>query len=191
MPHCLFVTVGVHLKMKDRINDIDDLFSMFHDFEIVGLNLDDNILTMEILLPWSEMWDIENYKMTFRFDGCKSLKCHYWKRTSNELKEWEKGVYYPSEEHVTTDPNEIVKLELDVQSHDIKEPDNFILHCNSSSSHGSEIGQIDFGRIEISAADYQIFDNEINEMTLDKMKSWATEWWDGIQKMWDEQKEKK
>lgn len=177
--------------MKDRITDIDDLFSMFHDFEIVGLNLNDSIISMEILLPWSEMWDIENYKMTFHFDGCKSLKCHYWKRTSNELKEWEKGVYYSSEEHVTTDPNEIVKLELDVQSHDFKEPDNFILHCNSSTSHGSEIGQIDFGRIEISVADYQIFDNEMNEMTLDKMKSWATEWWDGIQKMWDEQKEKK
>ena len=54
--------------MKDRIKDIDDLFSMFHDFEIVGLKVDGNILTMEILLPWSEMWDIEDYKMTFRFD---------------------------------------------------------------------------------------------------------------------------
>ena len=177
--------------MKDRIKDIDDLFSMFHDFEIVGLNRDDNILTMEILLPWSEMWNIENYKMTIRFHGCQNLKCHYWKRTSNELKEWEKGSYYPSEEHETTDPNEIVNLELDVQSHDFNEPDNFILHCNSSSSHGNQIGQIEFGRIELKATDYQIFDNEMNEMTLDKMKSWGTEWWDSIQKMWDEQKEKK
>ena len=29
-------------------------------------------------------------------------------------------------------------------------------------------------------------------MTLDKMKSWGTKWWDSIQeKMWDEQKENK
>ncbi|MGB6036023.1 MAG: hypothetical protein WBG42_07130 [Cryomorphaceae bacterium] len=175
--------------MTIRINDIDDLFSMFHDFEIVGLKLDENILTIEVLLPWSEMWDIEDYKMTFRFDGCLGLKCHYWKRTSNELQEWEKGVYYPSEEHVTTDPNEIVKLELDVQRHEFNKPDQFTLHCNSSTFAGSEIGGIEYGRIELSAADYQIFDNEMNEITLDKMKNWATEWWDEIEKMWDEQKE--
>ncbi|PIB34568.1 hypothetical protein BFP72_03665 [Reichenbachiella sp. 5M10] len=174
--------------MKDRIKEIDELFSMFHDFEIVGLKVDGNILTFEILLPWSEMWGIEDYIMTFRFDGCNGLKCHYWKRTSNELKEWEKGVYYPSQEYITTDLNEIIKLELDVQNHEFKEPDNFILHCNSSSSHGDQIGQIEFGRIELNAKDYRIYDNEMNEMTLDKMKSWGTEWWNSIQKMWDEQK---
>lgn len=174
--------------MIDRISDIDDLFSMFHDFEIVGLKLDENILTMEIRLPWSEMWDIEDYTMTFRFNRCTSLKCHYWKRTSNELKEWEKGVYYPSKEHVTTDPNEIVKLELDVQSHDFNEPDNFVLHCNTSNSNEKKIGQIEFGRIELKVTDYQIFDSEMNEITLDKMKSWGAEWWDDIRKMWDEQK---
>ncbi len=176
--------------MKDRIKDIDDLFSMFHDFEIVGLKVEGNILSMEILLPWSEMWNIEDYKITFRFDGCNGLKCHYWKRTSNGLKEWEKGVYYPSQEHITTDPNEILKLELDVQNHDFKKPNNFVLNCNSSSSHGNQIGQIEFGRIELNATNYQIFDNEMKEMPLDKMKSWRTDWWEGIQKMWDEQKEK-
>ena len=177
--------------MTDRIKDIDDLFLMFHDFEIVGLKLDDNVLTMEILLPWSEMWDIVDYKMTFRFDGCEKFKCHYWKRTSNELREWEKGVHYPSEEHVATEPSEIVKLELDVQSHDFNEPDNFVLHCSSSNSHGNQIGQIEFGRLGFSATDYQIFDNEMDEITLDKMKSWGIEWWNCIEKMWEEQKEKK
>lgn len=44
--------------MTNRIKDIEDLFSMFHDFEIVGLKREKDILTMEILLPWSEMWDI-------------------------------------------------------------------------------------------------------------------------------------
>ena len=177
--------------MTDRIKDIDDLFSMFHDFKIVGLKLDNHILTMEILLPWSEMWDIEDYKMTFRFEGCNNLKCHYWKRTSKELKEWEKGVYYPSEEYITINSDEILKLELNVQSHDFKEPNNFVLHCNSLGSHGNQIGQLDFGRIELNATDYKIFDSEMNEMTLDKMKSWRKEWWDGIQKIWDEQKEER
>jgi len=177
--------------MTDKISEIDDLFSMFHDFEIVGLKLYDNLLSMEILLPWSEMWDIEDYKITFLFTGCNNLKCHYWKRTSNKLKEWERGVYYPSEEYVTTNLSEIVKLKLDVQSHDLNAPNNFVLHCNSSSSHGKQIGQIEIGRIELSATDYKIFNNEMSEMTLDKMKSWGTEWWDGIRKTCDEQKENK
>jgi len=175
--------------MTDRVKNIDDLFSMFHDFEIVGLELNNTILTMEILLPWSEMWDIIDYKMTFRFLGCNNLKCHYWKRLSNELKKGKKGVYYPSKEYVTNDLNQIVKLELDIQRHDFKEPDNFVLHCNSSTSHGSQIGQVEFGRIEFNANDYQIFDNQMNELTLNKMKSWGAEWWDGIRKMWNEQKE--
>lgn len=43
-------------------------------------------------------------------------------------------------------------------------------------------------RVELNVSDYQIFDNDNHEMTLDKMKEWGTDWWDGIQKMWDEQK---
>ena len=107
-----------------------------------------------------------------------NLTCLAWYDKSNE-------------KYITTDPSQIVELELDVQSHDFNKPDNFVLLCNSSTSHGSQIGKIEFGRIELSATDYQIFDNEMNEITLDKMKSWGTEWWDSIQKMWGEQKEKK
>lgn len=174
--------------MTDRIKDIDDLFSMFHDFEIVELNLADEMLTVKIRLPWSEMWKIEVYEMTFIFYGCSRLQCHYFKRTSTELEKWDKGVYYPSEEHITNEVNEIEKLELDVQSHNFEKPDKFTLHCNSSTSFGNKIGQIDFVRIELTATDYKIYDNESNEMTLDKMKEWGIEWWNGIRKMWDEKK---
>ncbi len=182
------LNVGMQSIMTNRIKDIDDLFTMFHDFEIVGLKLDSNMLTMEILIPWSEIWNIDDYKMTFLFNGCTSLKCQYDKRTSNILKKTENGGYHPSKEHLTTDPDEIVKLELDVQSHEFMKPDIFILHCNSSLSRGNHIGGIEYGRIELLASNYQIFDNEMNEMTLDKMKGWATDWWNSIQKMWDDQR---
>jgi hypothetical protein len=174
--------------MTDRIKEIDDLFSMFHDFEIVELELAEFVLNIKIRLPWAEMWKIEDYKMTFVFYGCSHFQCHYFKRISNELKKWENGVYYPSEEHITNELGEIEKLELAIQSHDFEKPDKFILHCNSSTSFGNKIGQIDFARIELGATDYKIYDNESNEMTLDKMKEWGTQWWDKIQKMWDEQK---
>ena len=163
--------------MTNRIKDIEDLFSMFHDFEIVGLKLEKDILTMEILLPWSEMWDIIDYKMTFRFSGCTSLKCNYFVQTNKE--------------YTTTDISEIVKLELDVQSCEFKAPNGFSLHCNSYANHGDTINSIAFARVELNVSDYQIFDNDNHEMTLDKMKQWGTDWWDGIQKMWDEQKAEK
>lgn len=55
----------------DKIKEIDDLFSMFHDFEITALSLENKTLTMEILLPWASMWDIDDYKMMFEFGGCE------------------------------------------------------------------------------------------------------------------------
>jgi hypothetical protein len=158
--------------MTESIKDIDDLFSIFHDFEIVGLRLKNQVLTMEVLLPWSEIWQIKDYKMTFRFDGCTNLKCTYSKRIGNKFKAWalkKRDIYL-----VTNNPTEIQQLKLEVQHHDFNEPDNFILYCNSSFEG------IESGKIELNIFNYQIFDNEMNEMTLDKMEIWATEWWNGI-----------
>jgi hypothetical protein len=177
--------------MKNRAKEIDDLFSMFHDFEILGIKLYNETLRMEFLLPWSKMWGIENYKLTFKFEACNKFVCHYFKRIGTELVKHEKGIHYPASEFITKDILEIKQLELDVQSHNFKEPDNFILYCNSSTSFGNKIGQIDFARIELTAKDYKIYDNDNNEISLEKMKEWATEWWNGIQRMWDEQKNEK
>jgi hypothetical protein len=41
--------------MTHRTKEIDDLFSMFHDFEIVGIKLISETLRMEILLPWNQI----------------------------------------------------------------------------------------------------------------------------------------
>lgn len=150
--------------MTNRIEEINDLLSIFHDFEIVGLNLKNSVLTMEILLPWREMWNIKNHKMTFLFYECNKLKCSYSKHGTNQ---------------VETTPDEIVKLELDIQSHEFKPENDFILHCDSSI--------VGYAEIEINASDYKIYDNKNNEISLEKMKAWATEWWNEIQKMWDEE----
>jgi hypothetical protein len=173
--------------MVDRIDEIDDLFSMFHDFDVIGLSFNDEVLTMIIILPWSEMWDIKSYKMTFQFFGVENLKCFYFKRTGTELIKWEKGLCYPTDEHVTVETNEIVDLELSIQSYEFHEPNRFILHCHSASSFGNRIGQIDFARIELNVKDYKIFDNEINEISLNEMKEWGKDWWNRVQKIWDEE----
>lgn len=170
----------------DKIKEIDDLFSMFHDFEITALSLENKTLTMEILLPWASMWNIDNYKMMFEFGGCEYLKCTYYVQTSNELIETKEGVYFPKKELFTSDLNEMVKLNLDIQSHKFTEPNNFLLHCDSLTSFENTINANDFAFIELTASDCKIFDNHGIEMTLNQMEEWCKEWWDGIQKMWDE-----
>ena len=174
------------MMIRNKIQEIDDLFTMFHDFEIVGIRLVNDVLTLQILLPWSQMWNVDNYIMTFEFQGCKSIKCNYHVRVSDELVQTETSRYYPTEEKFTTDPSEIVKFELDIQRHLLIKPNSFKLFCTSSSGIG--IGQVESATIELTTTNYKIFDNKGQEMSLDKMKAWSSDWWQKIQKMWDEQK---
>ena len=169
--------------MTAKQQDIDDIFSMFHDFEVVRLDLQDNVLAMEIILPWALMWKNDDYRMTFKFYECKSLHCIYDKRINKTL-DGPVTFPQPTEELETSDVKIIESLRLYVQSHEFEEPDNYKLYSNSMADG------IEFGILHLKASDYQIFDEAGQEMSLDKMKEWATEWWDGIQRMWDEQKNK-
>lgn len=168
--------------MTAKKQDIDDIFTMFHDFEVARLDLQGGVLTMEIILPWGYMWNNYDYRMTFKFFGCDSLCCIYHKRIDNVAEPV--TIHHPTEELETTDTIVIEGLRLDVQRHKFEEPDKYILYCNSMAD------DVDGAHLLLSAIDYKIYDNAGEEMTLDKMKEWATEWWDGIQRMWDEQKNK-
>lgn len=174
--------------MTDVAQDIADLFSMFHDVEIVGLDLKDEVLRMETLLPWCEMWGRESYLLTFELGGCKGITCQYHVRTGNEVVRKDGKVFYPTDEHLTSDPREISGLRLDVLGGDFDRPDRVTLHCERGVPGPDHEGVIEYARIEFQAASYRIFDDEMNEMSLDRMKGWAEEWWDGIREMWDEQK---
>lgn len=164
---------------------------MFHDFEIYSLELRDKVLTMRISIPWCEMWEIDEYILTFKFFECDKFNCIYDVRKSTELVHWKEGVYYPTEEKETSDTVLIEKMKLDIQNHDFLEPNTFKLNCNSSTSFGNEIGQIDFGQISFNANNYQIFDPEGLKVELTQMKSWANDWWKAIEKMMNENKETK
>ena len=176
--------------MKDRISEIDELFKMFHDFDIHTLELEDRILTMRISIPWCEMWEIDEYILTFKFTECDEFSCIYHVRTSTELVQWEKGVYYPNEKKVTTDIGVIEKMELDVQNHEFLEPNTFYLNCNSSTSFGNQIGQIDFGQIIMKASNYQVFDPGGEEIELSQLKLWENDWWKSIEKMHEDNKKR-
>ena len=155
---------------------------MFHDFEIVDIEKEDDVLILKTIIPWGELWDIENYKLTFKFNGCEFFKCVYHKRTSNELVRTENAAYYPTVQTTTEDFEEIKRLELNVQRHSFAPPNLYKLYCNGFGDG------VEFATLEFTADSFQIFDNEDKVVSLDKMKSLGTEWWTSIEEMWKNNK---
>jgi len=170
--------------MTDRQQDIDDLLSMFHDFDIVNAELNRDTLILAITIPWGSMWIKDDYTYTIRLEliGCTFFSCDYYKIKSKELIKIGDNRYQRDTEKITTtNPTDLNGLELSIQSRTNIQPYTYELHCISNE-------EIDFATITLTTTDYRIFDQDGKEITLDKMKQWGTDWWDGIQKMWDEQK---
>jgi hypothetical protein len=179
-----YLSVSGHCKMTDRQQEIDDLLSMFHDFDIVNAELNGDTLILAITIPWGSMWIKDDYTYTIRLEliGCIFFSCDYYKIKSKELIKIGDNRYQRDTEKITTtNPADLNGLELSIQSRTKIQPDTYELHCISTE-------EIDFATITLTTTDYRIFDQDGKEFTLDKMKQWATDWWDGIQKMWDEQK---
>jgi hypothetical protein len=169
--------------MSNRQQELDDLLSMFHDFDIASAKLNADTLVLAVKIPWDSIWIKDDYNYTIRLElmNCTYFSCDYYKSTE-QTKISDKTYQRASEKITTTNPLDIDGLELSIQRKISAQPGTYELHCN-----GNE--EIDFAKITISAADYCIFDQDGKEITLDTMKQWATEWWKEIQKTWDEKKE--
>jgi hypothetical protein len=88
--------------MIEERQEIGDLFSMFHDFEIVEIEFNKPHLLLTVRIPWGQLWQDIDYKIKVSLSGCEYVECRYWK--SNKL-----------EAQYTDNPKEIESLELDVQ----------------------------------------------------------------------------
>lgn len=173
--------------MIDRQQEIDELLSMFHDFDIVTAEVNGDTLILAITIPWGSMWIKDDYTYTIRLElmGCTYFSCDYYKIKSNELIKIGDNRYQRDTEKITTaNPSDLNGLELSIQSRTKIQPDTYELHCISNE-------EIDFATITLTSTDYRIYDQDGNEITLEKMKQWATDWWDGIRKMWDEPEKKR
>ena len=173
-----------HFKMTEKQQEIADLLSMFHDFDIVTAELMGETLVLAITIPWGSMWEKDDYSYTIQLElmGCTYFSCDYYKILSTELIKIGENRYQKDTAKITTtDPADLAGLELSIQSTKNIQPDMYEVHCISDE-------EIDFATLTISSTDYRIFDQDGKEITLAIMKQWATDWWNGIQKMWDEQK---
>jgi len=157
--------------MATSRQDIDDLFSMFHDFEIVQMKHENKVLTITMSTPWAELRDEKDFIIILELYGCDHVTCEY-----SEMN----GV-----NNVTSDCKLISTLGLDIQSHKFYPPDIYEFFCEAHNNNVIADGQIKF-----NTNDFFLFDQEQNLLRLDKMKELATMWWRSIQKMWDDEANK-
>ncbi|TPE39138.1 hypothetical protein [Pontibacter mangrovi] len=167
----------------NKQKEIEELFSMFHDFEIKSVSKDRETMTLEIVIPWGQVWNLAvmEYQIKVELSGCRSLLCEYFVFRDDEANKSKLLALRETEKRITSDPQTMDKLGLEVQSYTYTPPDTYVLHCNSSK-------EIAGGELTLTATDYRIFNNNGEPLTLDHLKQWATEWWGRIQEMWDEQK---
>jgi|GEM_PF-3546603 hypothetical protein len=164
--------------------EINDLFSMFHDFGIISLTYINKNLTMTLAIPWGQLWDDLNYQIRLELSGCDFILCNYSEcintnehfDASSPKNRWV--------DKTTSEPNTITELELEVQSHEFITPNRYVFRCNSSrciSNNPFDSGNlIGGGKLFFTAEDYAIFDKDGKQIDLNQMKKWCTEWWDKI-----------
>lgn len=156
---------------------------MFHDFEIESVSKNEDALTLVFVIPWGQLWNpaVMEYQIKVELLGCRSLLCEYFLFKDDKANKIKPVTLQETERIITSDPQTIAELGLEIQSYSYNQPDTYVLQCNSSK-------EIAGGELTLTATDYKIFDCNDTPLTLDQLKQWATEWWNGIQEMWYEHK---
>ncbi|NEM98509.1 response regulator transcription factor [Pontibacter burrus] len=147
------------------------------------MSKDREALTLEFVIPWGQVWTpaVVEYQIKVELSGCRSLLCEYYLFKDDKANKLKPVALRETEKRITSAPLTMEKLGLEVQSYTFTQPDVYVLHCNSSR-------EIAGGELTLTATDYRIFNNNGEVLSLDQLRQWATEWWDRIQEMWDEQK---
>ena len=159
--------------MTTKQQEFDELFSMFHDFEIITLTYIDNQIIMTIQIPWGELWDDLNYYIKLELSGCDYVHCDYTE-PSNTFENLKKR---PAErtyiEKYTEDTTIISEMGLEIQSHQLFKPNKYQFICNSSKDYAN-------GDLTFTAVDYKIFNKEGVLIDLNQMRDWCNEWWSSL-----------
>ena len=159
--------------MTDIRQEIDELFSMFHDFEIKSLTFDNSNLAMTIQIPWGQLWDDLNYYIKIELSGCDFINCDYAEvlRTPENLaKRWVDRSHIDKS---TNDQEVISEIGLEIQRHEFYTPNKYKFLCNSSKEFAG-------GELTFTADNYKLFNKEGIQIDIQQMEKWCKEWWDSI-----------
>lgn len=161
--------------MTEIQKEINDLFTMFHDFEIKEFTYDNSIIQMTIQIPWGEMWNDWEYSIQMELSGCEFILCTYSEilnTPDNLAKNCVDRLYI---DKLTSDPKLIETLGLEIQRYEFQMPNKYTFLCNCSKVYGG-------GILTFTADNFKIFTKEGNQIDLQEMKNWSRAWWENIDK---------
>lgn len=159
---------------RDSKQEIEDLFSMFHDFEITSLTLENKSLDLTIRIPWGELWDDLDYQIRVLLNPCDFIRCEYSELLNTPDNLSKKAVDRSYVDKTTSNPQIISELGLEVQRYNFSPPNVYEFLCNSSKNYAG-------GKLIFTAESYILLDKEGSKIELDQMKKWCTDWWKKIE----------
>lgn len=167
----------------EKRREVEELLSMFHDFELIGVSRAGDVLSLNFVIPWGQVWEptVLDYQIKVKFFGCEYLKCEYYTFKEDKANISELRALRETEDRFTTDTAEIALLGLEVQHTTFQEPNLFTLHCNSSKN-------IAGGKITFSSHACHVLDSNDKHISLKQLKLWSTKWWGSIEHMWAQKK---
>lgn len=166
--------------MNDWDEDLNGLFSLFHDFIIKEVHQHGDRITLRVSIPWGQMFDTpeNDYSITVVLADCSEISCTYW-TIKTDMENRSKPVpFRKTDEWRTTDMATISTLGLEVQSHLYTPPASYLLRSNSDRSiHGARIAG---GDLRFSALAFKLFDADNKPMELSNLEAWGAAWWKSI-----------
>lgn len=163
--------------MTGKQQEINELFSMFHDFEIILLTYNDNRLNLTIQIPWGQLWNDFNYLIYVELIGCDYIHCDYSEVLNTHENKAKRWIDQSHIDKSTNDPKIISDIGLEVQRHEFYPPNKYKFICNTSKNNTYGGGQLTF-----TAENYKIYNKEGLQINIQQMETWCREWWDNIQK---------
>ena len=151
--------------------DINDLFTTFHDFVIKNIKHGREVLIITIDTPFEEDLGLSEYIIKLHLYGCRNVSCKYRDKKGTSAS--------------TDSCDQITNLALNIQGYKFYAPREYEFFCDTNLNPEIEEGQI---RFDADAA--ELFDSYDNPLSLDKIKELAIMRWENIQRMWDEQSNK-
>jgi hypothetical protein len=151
--------------------NIDNLFAMFHDFQIVKLEYVKNKLSLTIKTPWGRLWNDVDFQIKLEMSGCDFVKCVYGEIIQTYDNSAMTTVNRKSADKTTTDPLIISNLLLEVQRHNSFDKNVYEFICNSSNKKCSG------GELTFTATDIHILDMHNQEISFIQMGIWFSEFW--------------
>ena len=150
-------------------HSINNLFLLFHDFQIVKLEYLDDKLSLTMKIPWGQLWNDYDFKIKLEISGCNFIECVHGEIIQNP--DNLALMLRKSIDKVTTDPLIISNLLLEVQRHASLDENAYKFFCNSSNPKCSG------GELTFTATQVQVVDMAGQEITLLKMEKWFSEFW--------------